>query len=98
MITGPFWPLAPWWMWAAVAFRLLTSTRPVTTLSPMTAIELRPEAWVFTGGTSCAPVSVSMPLSAAVPIRLSIFSILAHPPTARTAVSTVPAIHITLCR
>ncbi len=81
-----------------MALILLTSTRPVTTLSPMTAIELRPEAWVFTGGTSCAPVSVSMLLSAAAPIRLSIFSIFAHPLTARTAVRTVPTIHIVLCR
>jgi hypothetical protein len=43
----------------------------VTVLSPITAILLMPDAWVFTGGTSSAPDSVGM-LSDALPIRVDI--------------------------
>jgi hypothetical protein len=60
----------------------------------MTAIRLTPDAWVFTGGTSSAPESISV-LSEVAPIRLDICE---HPAAKTIAVSTIPTDHIALCR
>jgi hypothetical protein len=68
IITGPFWPVFPWCMWAAVPAIPEVVTVPVTAahqrpleaawhldwLIKMSAV---PEALVPTGGTSWFPVS-----------------------------------------
>src|SRR4029077_5650699 len=88
MITGPFWPAGAMWIWAAGAFRVVVCTPPVTVLSPITAIELTPDAWVFTGGTSGAPASVRPVVDAALSIRAPMSE---HPLTKTIAAAATPA-------
>ena len=94
MITGPFCPLAPSWIWAAVAFMLLISTRPVMTLSPMTVIELRPERLGVHGRNFLGPAQAIRVCPPTRSIFFSIPSIFAHPLRARTAVEHRSHLHI----
>ena len=58
-ITGPFWPLAAWWMWAIVPVTPWVVTLPVTVPSSATRKVPLPFACVVTGGTSSAPVRLT---------------------------------------
>jgi hypothetical protein len=58
-MTGPFCPIAPWWMCAATPLTPVVLTSPVTDLSIPTAMLLVPEADVVTGGTSWLPLSTT---------------------------------------
>src|SRR5688572_22467458 len=72
-MTGPFCPLAPWWMCAMVPGTPLVVTLPVTVPSSATRKLPLPEPCVLTGGTSSAPVRLT--LTAPLPgIQSGIFS------------------------
>ena len=43
-MTGPFCPITPRWMWAAMPARLLVRTMPLTVLSVPTEIVFVPDA------------------------------------------------------
>src|SRR4026208_1638274 len=95
MITGPFCPGAPMWMWAAVPFMLLVFTAPVTTLSLRNSIVLTPEDCVLTGGTSCPPASiVPFPAAVMLPGRLGVCE---QAETASSVATAKPDHHVTRC-
>jgi hypothetical protein len=65
----------------------------------MTSIVLTPDAWVFTGGTSCDPERVVPDLAAALSTRLAMLALsCAHPLTKTIAATATPAAHIALFR
>src|SRR5262245_37894141 len=60
MVTGPFVPGAPVWMWAACPSRPVVLTLPLSILSSPALILPEPDAEVVTGGTSWFPLSVTL--------------------------------------
>jgi hypothetical protein len=58
-MTGPFWPLAAWWMCAMVPCMPSVVTLPLTVPSSATRKLPLPFACVGTGGTSSLPVRLT---------------------------------------
>src|SRR5574342_416827 len=59
MITGPFSPGAPRWIWATVPANPEVVTLPKTDRSMRTVMVPLPVAAVLTEGTSCLPLSMT---------------------------------------
>src|SRR3970040_1026677 len=60
MITGPFWPRAPWWICAAAPCTPVVVTLPVTVPSPRIVKLPLPEPGTEMGGTSSAPLRLTL--------------------------------------
>ncbi len=59
-MIGPFWPLAAWWMCAMVPSTPVVVTLPLTVPSAFTRMVPLPLPVALTGGTSSAPLSLTL--------------------------------------